>query len=216
MKQFLLRYFKNPRQYFTDKRAGVILSRTANGRACTFEGKNKIYPRVFLYGSFLGRGSYVGPDSRLPKCKIGRYCSIGPEVKILAGKHPVDERLSTHPAFYSTMKQGGFTYVEQQNFDEFDFCDEEKRFYVSIGSDAWIGARVTILGGVRIGNGVIIAAGSLVTKDVEDYSVVGGVPAKHIRFRFDEERRRSLLEDPWWDKDEEWIRANLDQFTEKQ
>lgn len=213
MRQYIQRYLAKPKLLFDDRRNGVVLSYSCNPRSCYFEGKNKVYPRALVCGSSLGLGSYVGPDSRLIKCNVGRYCSIGPEVLVLAGRHPLDERISTHPAFYSTMKQGGFTYVDQQNFEEFNFCDEDKKFFVEVGSDAWIGARVTILGGVRIGDGAIVAAGSLVTKDVEDFSVVGGVPAKQLRYRFDAERRQEILNDPWWEKDEAWIRSNLDQFT---
>ncbi|MDG1302238.1 MAG: CatB-related O-acetyltransferase [Opitutae bacterium] len=110
-------------------------------------------------------------------------------------------------------KQSGFTYINQQNFDEFNFVDERKLYYAEIGSDVWIGARVVLVGGVRIGHGAIIATGSVVTKDVEDYAVVAGVPAKHIRYRFHEERRCALLKDPWWDKSEDWICENLGQFT---
>ncbi|MEN8662498.1 MAG: CatB-related O-acetyltransferase [Lentimonas sp.] len=105
--------------------------------------------------------------------------------------------------------------MDQQSYEEFLYSDTEHRYFSEIGSDVWIGARVTILGGVRIGHGAVIATGSVVTKDVDPYSIVGGVPAKHIRHRFDEGQRKAILQDPWWDKDEVWIQANLNLFTDK-
>jgi acetyltransferase-like isoleucine patch superfamily enzyme len=213
MRNYLIRYLKEPRLFFSDWKNEVRVSLSANARGCGFEGKNKIYPRARVSGSFLGRGSYVGPQSQLPRCKIGRYCSIGPEVLVLGGTHPVDEKMSTHPCFYSLVKQAGFTYVKEQLYEEFLFCSPEKNYYVEIGSDVWIGARVIILGGVRIGHGAMIAAGSVVTKDVPDYAIVGGVPAKQLRFRFSEKFRANLLKERWWERDENWILENIDRFS---
>jgi len=212
MKNYLNRYLKEPTLFLADWRAQVRIALSADARNCDFEGKNKIYPNASVSGSCLGRGSYVGPDSRLPRCKIGRYCSIGPQVLLLAGTHPVDEKMSTHPCFYSLGKQAGFTYAKEQQYDEFLFCRPDKKYYVEIGSDVWVGARSIIIGGVRIGHGAVVAAGSVVTKDVEDFEIVGGVPAKKIRFRFDEETRQNLQKERWWDRDESWILENLDQF----
>ena len=213
IRQYLIRYFKKPSLFFSDRKKCVKLALSANARGCNFEGKNKIYPRARVSGSFLGRGSYVGPESQLPRCKIGRYCSIGPKVIVLGGTHPIDEKISTHPCFYSLGKQSGFTYVKEQLYDEYLFCLPEKKYHVEIGSDVWIGARAIIIGGVRIGNGAMVAAGSVVTKDVPDYAIVGGVPAKQLRFRFSEEMRVDLLKERWWDKDEDWIMENLHRFT---
>lgn len=212
IKQYLIRYLKTPSLFFTDRKKSVKIALSANARGCDFEGKNKIYPRARVSGASLGRGSYVGPDSQLPRCKVGRYCSIGPEVLVLAGTHPTDEKISTHPCFYSLGSQAGFTYTTEQQYDEFLFCHPENKYHVEIGSDVWIGARAIILGGVRIGNGAMVAAGSVVTKDVADYAIVGGVPAKQLRFRFSKESRVALLEERWWDKDEGWILDNLHRF----
>jgi acetyltransferase-like isoleucine patch superfamily enzyme len=212
MKDYLLRYLKNPSLLMEDRRAEVVIAASANARKCSFEGKNKIYPNSRVYASCIGRGSYVGPNSALPRTKIGRYCSIGPEVLVLAGTHPLDERMSTHPCFYSLVKQAGFTYAEEQSYDEFLFSDPERKYYVEIGSDVWIGARVIIVGGVRIGHGAVIAAGSVVTKDVPDYAVVGGVPAKQLRLRFEEDVCRRYLEERWWENDEDWVLEHLEQF----
>lgn len=212
MIQYLIRYLKQPNLFFSDCKKCVKIAFSANARGCEFEGKNRIYRGACVFRSSLGRGSYVGPNSQLPRCKVGRYCSIGPEVLVLAGTHPIDEKTSTHPCFYSLSKQAGFTYAKEQSYDEFLFCGPGEKYYVEIGSDVWIGARVIIVGGVRIGHGAVIAAGSVVTKDVDDYAIVGGVPAKQLRFRFSAEVRSDLLEERWWDKDEGWIMENLHRF----
>lgn len=212
MKHYLLRYLKQPKLYLEDRRRGVVIARSANARKCAFEGKNKIYEYATVMNASIGRGTYIGPRSKLDTCKIGRYCSIGPDVLVLPGAHPLDGRLSTHPCFYSTLRQAGFTYVDQQSFDEISFCDSRNEVIVEIGSDVWIGARVIIVGGVKIGHGAVIAAGSIVTKDVEAYSIVAGVPAKHSRYRFEEAKRTECLRVCWWERDEVWITSNLSKF----
>ncbi|GAB3932153.1 hypothetical protein GCM10028827_30120 [Mucilaginibacter myungsuensis] len=85
---------------------------------------------------------------------------------------------------------------------------------VSIGNDVWIGSNAIIMDGVTIGNGAVIAANSVVTKDVGDYEIVGGVPAKLIKKRFDENLIMKLNEIEWWDKDEAWIKKNIDNFRD--
>ena len=214
MKNYIYRYLKCPSLILSDARLKVNVSKSAKALNCKFEGKNRIYDRAVVSGALIGRGSYVGPDSHLPKCEIGRYCSIGPKVMVLGGKHPVGERISTHPAFYSTKKQAGFTYVDRQSYEEFNYANNESKIYVEIGSDVWIGARVTIIGGVKIGHGAIISAGSLVTKDVEPYSIVGGVPAGHLKYRFEKQVCEELVREAWWERDEAWIMANIARFAQ--
>lgn len=108
--------------------------------------------------------------------------------------------------FFSDDCQCGTTYVSEKLFDE----SSPKTI---IGNDVWIGARVTILSGVSIGDGVIIAAGAVVTKDVEPYTIVGGVPAKPIRKRFTDEQIDALIKLKWRDKDDMWMREHADMFS---
>jgi virginiamycin A acetyltransferase len=84
---------------------------------------------------------------------------------------------------------------------------------IEVGNDVWIGADVTVLTGVTIGDGAVVGAGAVVTKDVEPYEIVAGVPAKHRGWRFDEETRRELRDISWWEWDEERIRRNTEFFT---
>jgi acetyltransferase-like isoleucine patch superfamily enzyme len=170
-----------------------------------------IHSKVSIPSSYIDNNTYIGKKSKMEFTKIGKFCSIGPEVMIIAGRHPIN-MVSTHPAFYSLNLQCGFTYVKVQKFDEIKFVDKLNEFYVEIGSDVWIGNKAMILGGIRIGNGSIIAAGAVVTKDVEPYSIVAGVPAIVIKMRFKKEHIDILNNFCWWEKDENWIKKNANSF----
>ena len=152
-----------------------------------------------IKSSFIGRYTYIA-GARIQSSSIGSFCSIGPGTRIGGlGKHPT-KWLSTHPVFFSTLKQANTTFVDKNYFLESG--------KVEIGNDVWIGANVTILDGVRVGDGAIIAAGAVVVSDVEPYTIVGGVPAKLIRYRFDDDMIDALLELHWWDWPEDILKAN--------
>ena len=99
-------------------------------------------------------------------------------------------------------------------FDDYKYVaqDGTNKYAVVIGSDVWIGSNVSILEGVTIDDGAVVAAGAVVTKDVPPFAIVGGVPAKIIKFRHTEEQRKMLLKFKWWDKDKTWIKENVDKF----
>jgi acetyltransferase-like isoleucine patch superfamily enzyme len=178
-----------------------------------FEGSNLVSHRTYLKEVSLGFASYVGNDSRLIKTKIGKYSCIGPFVSIIIGQHPTKGFVSVHPVFYSTKKQVGFTFVDHDRFEEIKHADNNGH-YVIIGNDVWIGAGARIMGGVTIGDGAIIGAGALVTKDVLPYSIVVGIPAKIIRYRFSQERINKLEEIAWWNKPKEWIMNHSSLFLD--
>lgn len=156
-----------------------------------------IYPRVWLSEVSFGSFSYVNEQSLMRSVRVGRFTSIGPHFLCGYGEHPSD-LVSTSPVFYSTRNQCGVSFADRDYFSE---ASE-----TSIGHDVWIGTRVFVRDGVRIGSGAILAAGAVVVKDVPDYAIVGGVPARVIRFRFAEEARRALLEIEWWNWSEEKLR----------
>lgn len=127
---------------------------------------------------------------------IGRFCNIAPGVTIGMGEHPLTY-LSTHNFQYE--KGFGFGFWEEAANFKTKTVPLPSKENPSIGNDVWIGANVTILKGVIIGDGAVIGAGSVVTKNVAPYEIVGGIPAKHIRFRFDPEIIERLLAIQWWE-----------------
>ena len=175
-----------------------------------FEGCNRVGQQAYVSRSLLGFGSYIGKNSSIVSARVGKYSCIGPYVRITSGIHPTD-MVSMHPAFFSTRKQAGFTYVDEQKIDE---KVNRKEYYTSIGNDVWIGDSAILIQGVTVGDGAVIAAGAVVTKDVPPYAVVAGVPAKIIRYRFSEEEIKKLLEIKWWCKDKDWLIKNANEFAD--
>lgn len=181
------------------------------GNNCTFEGFNKINKNSVLSNVKIGKGTYIGYNCEFYNCTIGKFCSISNDIKIVFGRHPSSKFVSTHPAFFSTMKQAGFTYVTQNIYEENKRLDNGSS--VKIGNDVWVGQGVRIMEGINIGDGAIIGSYALITKDVESYSVVGGIPAKHIKYRFSKEQIEFLKGLKWWDKSDEWISCNSHYFN---
>ncbi|MBD0831211.1 CatB-related O-acetyltransferase [Aestuariibaculum sediminum] len=180
-----------------------------------FEGRNLLSKNSRFISSYLGFASYIGENSSFKSTKIGRYCSIGSNVKCVIGKHPTSNFVSTHPAFFSLRKQLGFTYVKEQLFDEFEKpLDENGKYLILIGNDVWIGDGVSIMEGVTIGDGAIIASNALVVKDVEPYAIVTGVPARILKFRFESSDIEFLINFKWWNKGEEWIKKYSRYFND--
>lgn len=177
--------------------------------ASKFEGYNKLSHHSYFSGE-LGYASYVGENS-VVHGKIGRYCSIAGNVRFLTLTHPVTTFVSSHPCFYSTKKQSGFTFVNEQKFDEAPRIPENK-YSIIVGNDVYIGNGATIIGPVVIGDGAVIAANATVTSDVPPYSIVGGVPARVIKKRFSDDEIYALCKIQWWNKDLDWIKENAGKF----
>ena len=202
--------FKNYAVYFLNKKKCKFNSSCNIGFNSKFEGNNVIGSNTIFNGT-IGYGSYIGENSVIT-ANIGKYTSIAGKVSIITGVHPINNFVSTHPVFYSTLKQNGNSYVSENLFEEFVFADTNNKIPVIIGNDVWIGFGVTIISGVTIGNGAVILAGSIVTKDVMPYSVVGGIPATKIKMRFSDEIVKFLLDFKWWEKDEEWLKKHVNYF----
>lgn len=178
---------------------------------CVFSENNRIYRRTLLRSSKLGKMTYVAEGTSIGFTEIGAFCSIGPNVSLGGlGWHPTD-RLSTHPAFYSSRLQAGTTFVKNNN----GIDNETELQHTKVGNDVWIGAGCIILDGMTIGDGAIIAAGAVVTKDVPPYAIVGGVPAKIIRYRFDINTITALLKWRWWELSNDEIQAMATKFMDQ-
>jgi acetyltransferase-like isoleucine patch superfamily enzyme len=183
-------------------------------RSCIFEGLNSLEDNVEVGNIELGFASYVAKNSRLTYTKIGRFSCIGSDVITCLGKHPIKTFVSVHPMFYSTFGQSGTSLTNENLFEEHLFTDLSNRWVVEIGSDCWIGNRVMIMDGIRVGHGAVVAAGAVVTKDVEPYEIIGGIPAKNLGWRFTEEQRRKLLRSHWWDADFQEVQKKKILFTD--
>lgn len=168
---------------------------------------NTFYNNVSISNSKISDYVYVGDGTRISYSTIGKFCSIGPDVRIGLGMHPTN-LISTFPAFYSTAGQCQTSFIRE------NYMNEHGKIH--IGSDVWIGARVIILDNVSIGDGAILAAGAVVTRNVPPYAIVGGVPAKIIKMRFNDHAINELLKFKWWDKDLDWIKDNCSLFTDTQ
>jgi len=167
-----------------------------------------ILDAVHLNQVHIGDFSYISNNSSLNNVAIGNFCSIGPHIQIGLGPHPSRIFVSTYPGFYSDQNGGC-----PQPFRDGKIFDDSIPKTI-IGNDVWIGSNVIIPGGIQISSGVIIAAGSVVVKDVPPYAVVGGNPAKVIRYRFPEDQIKILLASEWWNWPIEKIIRNVDNFSD--
>ena len=164
-----------------------------------------------IYDCEVGRYTYIGKHTIACNTQIGNFCSVADNCFISPGKHPLN-MISSSPVFYARKNplRKSFRITAFQEFDP-----------VFIGNDVWIGTHAFIKGGVKIGDGAVIGAYSIVTKDIEPYTVVAGNPAKVIRKRFEDKKIKMLLNSKWWNRsDSELLKLskyfiNVDQFQEE-
>ncbi len=171
-------------------------------------------PNTSLVESSFDDYSYTAGDVHIIWSGIGKFCSIANGTRINPGNHP-QWRVTQHHSTYRRVSYGLDTH------DDHDFFDWRKSHHCNIGHDVWIGTRAIIMPGVTIGTGAIIGAGAVVTKDVGDYEVAVGVPAKVIKKRFPDDIIQKLLQSAWWEWDRQTIEErfndliDLDLFIEK-
>ena len=188
-------------KYYIQKLLGLILDKPIVKKTVGYSlvksekvdvtlGKNtNVVSPFFLHHIVLDDYSYIARNCNATNVKIGKFCSIGPNFCCGLGLHPTDG-ISTAPMFYSKAKQNGVSLVNEVVYEE------QKQ--TIIGNDVFIGANVTIVDGVKIGDGAVIGAGAVVVRDIPPYAVAVGVPAKVIKYRFDEQTIKRLLEMQWW------------------
>lgn len=176
---------------------------------------NHIDPRAVIYrmvkmkSSSIGRYSYVGNDTDVECADIGQFCSISDHCRIGMSGHSLSY-LSTSPIFTQTINGLQECWIDK---DVFEHKSEEERVF--LGNDVWVGSHVLINGGVTVGHGAVIGAGAVVVKDVPPYAIVGGVPAKVIRYRFSLEVIEKLLELQWWNLPDETLKEHI-RFFQKE
>ena len=165
--------------------------------------KAKINHGVKIFNSTIDSFSYIGPKSEVICADIGKFCSIAQSCAIGLASHSI-KNISTSPIFTEEKNGTGYTWTKQTTFTQNN--------RVTIGNDVWIGTKVIVMGGVKIGNGAIIGAGSIVTKDIPDYAIAVGIPAKVIKYRFDRLVIEKLIELQWWNLPEKKINEYIQVF----
>ncbi|WP_319005300.1 CatB-related O-acetyltransferase [Fictibacillus halophilus] len=191
--------FRKIKQFIKYRLQGVKVHWEADVQNSKLGFNSIISHHSSLINSQIGDYSSIGRFSKINHVKIGAFCSISWDVTIGATNHPIDH-ITTHAFPYVTYA-GNFVNKNNQQIT--------KTF---IGNDVWIGCNSVVLPGVKVGNGAIIGAGSIVTKDVPPYAVVAGNPAKIMKYRFSEESIKELEKIKWWNWDRKKIKENLELF----
>ncbi len=178
-----------------------LLSKHAKIAQCVFDEEVMVAPFASIQNSKIGTLTSIGRNTTITHSEIGKYCAISWNCSINAIQHPTN-RISVS-AFPYVPYVGNFVKERDQHYEK-----------VYVKNDVWIGANSVIMPGVTVGNGAIIGANAVVTKDVPDYAIVVGIPAKIIKYRFDDTIISSLLEFNWWDLDKTIIKNNIHLFKE--
>lgn len=176
---------------------GIVAPNAFIAKGAKVEYPINLMHSVCVYGSVsIGRFTYINVNTVVyPLVKIGRFCSIARNCEIGVAEHPV-YYLSSHPfQFDKTI------FKNNKAYNEINKTNWVPHKQTIVGNDVWIGAKVIIKTGIKIGDGAIIASGAVVAKDVPPYAIMGGVPAKILKYRFTDFIIKELLDIKWWDMD---------------
>jgi acetyltransferase-like isoleucine patch superfamily enzyme len=195
---FIKRVFETANEGARDIENKIRFKHVIIDKGCCINDRSIIHPNVHLLDNCIVNNSvidsytYLGKSCLVQNTRIGKYCSIANEVMIGLGNHPLN-LLSTSPLFYRWENPLNIKLIK----DDLDIIEYKP---ITIGNDVWIGARSIIMDGISIGHGAVIAANSVVTKDIPPYAIVAGVPSKIIKYRFEEKEIAELIESKWWEK----------------
>jgi phosphonate metabolism protein (transferase hexapeptide repeat family) len=182
-----------------------LVDPTAQVKASTLGHYTEVGARTKLLECTLGDYSYIVNDGDMAYAAVGKFCSLAAMTRINPGNHPMQRASQAH-----------FTYRASAYFegeaDESSFFDWRRSHRVDIGNDVWIGHGAIVLPGRKIGDGAVVAAGAIVTKDVAPYTIVAGNPARFIKRRFPEAIAERLVRLAWWDWSHEALRRALPDF----
>ena len=193
----LIKYFKMLRSRIRFKSARIDSAYVSIN--AKISEKVVVSPDCIIEGNCeIGKYTYMQSGCNINNTCIGKFCSIGNNVLINPWQHPID-LVSTSPKLYrNILKWGGYSDTPRQTI---------------IGNDVWIGSGSCILEGIKIGDGAVIGANSVVTRDVPAYAIVVGNPARVIRYRFDSNKIEIINSVHWWDWGSEELQKNLDFFV---
>lgn len=173
--------------------------------ASSFTKFSEIRRLAKLHHSHIGKYTRINAHCQLVRTTVGNFSAIGVNTLMGLGRHPLNYA-STHSIFYKNNN------IKNDWVQAIDF---EEGIPIKIGNDVWVGRNCTVMDGVTIGDGAVIATGAVVTKNIPPYAIAGGVPAKVIKYRFEEEVINRLLEIKWWDFTDQQIEDHLPFFRDE-